>query len=362
MSSSPIVEFAPGDEVTAGRPGDAGTMLEGPVFDEDDPGGPSSGAPTIEGYAPDGIAGEGYDGSGYYDDPVSGCGGCGHCDQCRSHSRLFPLLRDCWSHPGTSGSWGRNLSGIGAVQAFKSPVDLGVNGNFGVYYGGNWGFPVLNRAAIGGQIGAIGSWADFQGSNGLVNSSRNQWFVTTGLFRRAMCNEGLQGGAVLDYLSDNFYVNMNLFQVRAEIGYVWNRHEVGFWTAAHTNSDTQAVPVAFGVPTVTWQANNQYDLYYRYYYNYNTVGRMWVGLTSYGDVLFGGDATATLNDQWAVQVAYNYMIPSNDPTIPKAIKETWGLTIGTVWYPRCKTPNCKFDSYRPLFAVADNTRFFVKAK
>ncbi len=184
--------------------------------------------------------------------------------------------------------WGRNISGIGSVQGFKSPVDLGQNGNFGAYYGFNSGFPIVG--SIGGQFGALISFADYQGSAGLVNSRRSQWFLTGGLFRRATCDSGFQGGAVLDYLNDNFYVNMNLLQIRSEISYLWNKWELGFMGAFHTKSNTATAPPLFPTSTVTWQANDQFSLYYRYHYGFNTTARMWIGLTGYGDLLLGGDA------------------------------------------------------------------------
>ena len=204
--------------------------------------------------------------------------------------------------------------------------------------------------------------SDFDGAAGLVNHSRTQIFVTGGLFHRAPCNHGFQGGAVLDYLWDDFYVTMNLLQVRAELGYLWGFHEVGFWGAAHLNSDTRVAPASFGVPTVTWRANDQYNLYYRANWSYGAVGRMSIGLTGFGDVLFGGDATAPLSEKWSIYVSQNYLLPRNDSTSPTSIKETWGLTMALVWYPWCKTPNNCFDAYRPLFAVADNSWFFIKEK
>ncbi len=355
QASDPFIPVQPESGPMISAPDDPVTSSEQRYFD-----GPPTDAPWVD--APVG-EGEWIEGSNDgYESHGGDCGGCGQCDDCCGRNRLFPCLRDWWRAPTGAGGLGRNLSGIAAAQAFKSPVDLGLNGNFGLYYGGNWGFPFLRAAGIGGQFGALVAFSDFQGSSGLVNHARTQWFVTGGLFHRAPCNQGLQGGAVLDYLNDEFYVTMNLLQIRAEIAYLWQPHEVGFWAAAHTKSDTAVVPAAFGVPSVTWQANDQYNLYYRYHYGNGGVSRMWIGLTGHGDVLFGGDTTAPLSEQWAVQVAYNYMIPRNDPTIPNAIQETWGLTIGTIWYPRCKTPNCKFDAYRPLFTAADNSSFFVRTK
>jgi hypothetical protein len=359
-SAAPVIDGRAIETIPPGSPMMVPPVEGAPWAEGAYSGGPPTDAPWVDGHFSDGPWTEKpVDEYGYED---GDCGGCGQCDECCAEARLFPCLCNWWRSPKGARTMGRNLSAIASAQAFKSPVDLGMNGNFGLYYGGNWGFPLLDALGIGGQAGAVISFADFQGGTGIVNHARTQWFVTGGLFHRAVCNQGLQGGAVLDYLNDEFYVTMNLLQIRAEIGYIWNRHELGIWSAAHTKSDTAPAPPGFGVPSVTWQAHDQYNLYYRYNYGFNTVTRLGIGVTSHGDLLFNGDATAPLSEQWAVQIAYNYMIPKDDPTVPNAVKETWGLTIGTVWYPWCKTPNCKFDAYRPLFTVADNATFFVDTK
>jgi hypothetical protein len=163
-------------------------------------------------------------------------------------------------------------------------------------------------------------------------------------------------------MHDHWYVTMNLLQIRAEISYLLGFHELGIWAAAHTKSDTQGAPSSFDTPTVTWQANNQYNLFYRANFSYGAVGRMWIGVTDYGDVTFGGDATAPLSERWAIQIAQNYLLPRGDSSVPKSVQETWGLTLAMVWYPHAKTPNCRFDPYRPLFPVADNSWMFVRTK
>ncbi|MGD9721178.1 MAG: DUF6666 family protein [Pirellulales bacterium] len=374
-TSDPFIELGPADGPIMAPPGDPGTMGSGPEGAMYPP--QADGGPWVDDAHPGALPGEGpyVDGpqGGRYVDEYSAegpwmeaqggdCGGCGQCAECRSPYRLSECIHDWWHAPTDVGALGRNISAIGAAQGFKSPVDMGQNGNFGVYYGANWGFPLLSASGVSGQFGAIVSFADFQGGTGLINKARTQWFVTGGLFHRAMCDQGFQCGAVLDYLNDEFYVTMNLLQVRAELAYLWNKWELGVWAAAHTKSDTQVAPVSFGVPTVTWQANDQFNLYYRYHYNYNTVARAWIGADSLGGLLFGGDATAPLSERWGIQIAYNYIIPRDEAGVSNAVKETWGLTIGTVWYPWCKTPNCKFDPHRPLFTVGDNSTFFVRTK
>ena len=69
-----------------------------------------------------------------------------------------------------------------------------------------------------------------------MGTTREQYFATTGLFRRAASNQGLQGGAVIDYLHDNFYVHMDLLQVRPELSYViGGGHEFGLWAAGESH-------------------------------------------------------------------------------------------------------------------------------
>ncbi len=208
-----------------------------------------------------------------------------------------------------------------------------MNGNFGFYKGFNYAMPFLQSRGIGAQGGINIAFSDFEGSTGFADRSRTQFFVTGGLFRRARCNHGLQGGAVLDYLRDDWYVNMNLLQIRAEASYLWGFHELGFWAAAHTNSNTRTAPASFATPTVTWQANDQYNLYYRANFSYGAWARMWVGLSGHGDVLFGGDAVAPISESYAILISQNYLLPRGNSSLPNSVVESWGLVMSLVWYP-----------------------------
>ena len=296
------------------------------------------------------------DGMGPYDDD----GDDGTCPDCH-HSVctcVWAWFRNSclFDHK----TW-QNMYEYGGVQAFKSPVDQGQNGNFGFHKAANWGSPLWNAFGIGYQLGGVIALSDFSGGAGVVNHQRDQYFVTTGLFRRAMCNNGLQGGAVLDYLNDNFYVSMNLLQIRGEISYLLCGHELGFWTALHLNSDTRNAPAFLNMSTVTWQANNQYNFFYRYRFCNGGIARTWIGWAGDGGVLWGSDATAPLSERWALQLSYNYLMPTGGD-MPSAIKETWGLAMSLVWYPGQRVPSACFDPYRPLFSVADNSSLLLTQK
>jgi hypothetical protein len=292
--------------------------------------------------------------------PPSSCIEPGFTDH---FANYFPRLH-AWAHqsPLFSPMIWQNFNEFGGIQAFKGPVDLGVNGNFGFHKGVNWASPLWDRFGIGFQLGGLIAVSDFNGGAGPVNSHRDQYFVTTGLFRRAACNNGFQGGAAVDYLHDNFYVNMNLLQVRGELSVLCQGHEIGFWTAVHAKSDTQNAPSFLRQSTVTWQSTDQYNLFYRRRFCNGSTGRMWAGLTDHADGLLGCDATVPFSERWALQAAYNYLWPFHDNNIPNSIKESWGMSISLVWYPGYKTPNACFNPYRPLFMVADNNSFFLSQK
>ncbi|MEX2112524.1 MAG: DUF6666 family protein [Pirellulales bacterium] len=366
--SDPFVELPSGD-------GPMMAPTEGePWIDENHPGAPPGDGHHVERYAPgDGTfveeypPGEAFGPDGQFapgpDGDYGDCGGCGQCDACSQGPDYgYGLLGQTCAcidrtthHPAM-----RNFSGYTGAQGFKGPPDLGMNGDFGFYKGVNYALPFMQRRSVGAQIGSNVAFSDFTGSTGLADRSRTQIFVTGGFFRRAPCNQGLQGGAVLDYLYDDWYVTMNLTQVRAEVGYLWGFHEIGLWAAAHTNSDTQNAPATFETSTVTWQANDQYNLYYRANFSYGAVARMWVGLSGHGDVLFGGDAIAPLSESYAILISQNYLMPRGNSSLPDSVVESWGLTLSLVWYPGAKTPNRCFDPYRPLFTVADNSTLFIR--
>jgi hypothetical protein len=70
----------------------------------------------------------------------------------------------------------------------------------------------------------------------------------------------------------------------------------------------------------------------------------------------------SLNQHWGFQAEYNYLLPRGNSNIPSAITETWGMTIGFVWYPSCRRPAECFDPYRPMFTVANNSSLLIRSK
>jgi hypothetical protein len=156
-----------------------------------------------------------------------GCSECGSdpCD-CGTHEHqdhapygrpwiLAPLdwLDDSMRDDCTGWWWGEDLTLFAGVHNFKSPVDLGVNSNFGFEEGVNWAFPFWGDLGLGGQVGFEVTQSDLKSST-IITDHRNQFFLTAGLFHRAPCCGGWDLGVVFDWLHDDFYQDFDLAQVR----------------------------------------------------------------------------------------------------------------------------------------------------
>jgi hypothetical protein len=260
------------------------------------------------------------------------------------------------------GAFCENLSLFSGKQGFKGPVDQGVNGDFGYNAGGNWAFPLFPSMGVGFQIGANLVASDFEGRSGPLGHRRYQFFGTMGVFHRAMCGRGFQMGAAVDYLRDDFYIQMDLTQVRAELSYQYCYHEVGFWGAFQGNTSTHVGQFTGDDPlqTFSFQGTSQYNVFYRYQFCSGTYCRTWAGLSDHGDGIFGSDATVYISPKVGLVATYNYLLPRNDPTVPLNVKESWNLAIALVWYPGYKKCDSWTNPYRPLFYVADNGWFLVR--
>jgi hypothetical protein len=292
---------------------------------------------------------------GYEDGYVDGCPDCGAPGMGPHPHR--PCYVCQWY-------WWENFSMSVGVQSFQGPVDQGRNGNFGFNESFNWGGPMWYAANIGYQIGARFVQANFSGDQVMLpsNSSREQAFVTAGLFRRAQYwgpwGLALQYGAVYDYMNDNYYVSMNLGQVRAEISLVTpTYHELGFWAAAGTKDDSRFEETTGMYEN--WRPQDMYTLFYRRTFCNGSQGRLWGGATSDGDGIFGGEFQAPLGDTFAIQTDFNLLEPHETDTDAQE-QQGWAVGINLVWYPG-HTAICSMKSrWRPLFNVGDNATFIAE--
>jgi hypothetical protein len=274
----------------------------------------------------------------------------------------YPCMEWLWKHNTAQYMW-ENIHLFAGPQGFKSPTDLFQDGNFGFHEGLNWGMPVWDDIGLGYQKGfeiTQNNWNGTSGS-GLLNHYRSQVFVTAGLFHRPIRGVGIQGGMAIDFLDENYYAKTHLTQIRGEISYLGPRHnEIGFFTAQHINTSNGISPLTLQ-PT-TFQATDQYNVFVRRNFASGANGRIWGGVTGHGDGLVGGDATIYLSDRWAMTSAFNYLIPKQNSVVPATFREDLALTINLMWWPGYRTPASRYNPYRQLFSVADNTTFLITSR
>lgn len=336
----------------------------------------SSPGPYGDGYVDDGGMGCSSCGGGCYDDSCGDCGSCfGDCGDCCEDCGPYAcppcdMCHDCY------GGLLKYTTVFAGPQAFKGPIDLGKNGNFGFHAGANFAGPVWFAKNIGGQIGAQWVGSDFSGTgvpydsqgallpnlgnglNGYNTTSRNQFFLTAGLFHRALPCTPWQFGAAFDYLDDRYYTNMSWSKVRGEVSFVGSAgDEIGAWASIGVKELTlasgQALPYNF-------QLSDLYTAFYRKYFPRGGTARVWGGATNGGDGIVGGDIRMPLSDWFALEANMNYIIPKSSVAEGPYNRESWAMMCNLVFYPGVNARCMTWSPWRPLFGVADNSTFILR--
>jgi hypothetical protein len=269
-----------------------------------------------------------------------------------------------------------NLELSTGVLGFTGPANRGSTGSFGFYECLNWGAPLpLFDTCLGMQFGARATQSNLSGAE-FTGASRDQVFITAGLFRRV--DLGLQGGVVVDYLNDSWYRNASLSILRGELSWVFDgQDDIGFWfTTAHSDSTDDSVilsrVVRNNVVTIetthtseTWRATDLYAFFYRRQLGECRDGeaRIFGGFSSQGDGLIGTDCRLPLTDTWSLEGTSTYLIPKQGQGIGLEAghaQESWNISLGLVWVPgRAFHGHGDSRYYRPLFRVADNGVFML---
>ena len=326
------------------------------------PGGAGPGGYGPDGYSPDGY-GDGYDdgygGGDWYDN-----GGPVTYDEYGRPLYLTPCpyCGECCGGISCHHRWLDESSVFAGVHAFKGGLDQGQNGNFGFQEGVNFAGALWHRYGIGYQVGAQFVQSDLSGTNiaNSFNNSRQQTFLTVGLYHRPQCGQGWQGGAVYDWLDDRFYTRARFEQIRGEISYIFaGGNEFGYWGAFGTGSNqTQTVN---GV-LLSFNSVNMNAFFYRKNFANGDQFRIWGGFTDNSGGLFGADHRIHMSNSWDLMGGFDYQIPSEGKDGGGQVQESWGIAMNLVWYPTrpaCGTHNGPF---RSLFSVADNNWMMIRQK
>ena len=374
-----------GDVGFGGMPGESGDYgLSDPGMDAFDGGFPDDGMMLSEDGMPMGM-GMGLEGAGapwtgevylhvpsFYDDPYA----CEDGEACPGCSPMWdPDGRICayfrrFGRPYYGWRWYRDLTASAGVTSFQNTTNLGLHGNYGFNEYLNWSMPFWNAVGLGWQIGVRGVQADFQrtqitaanGSPLLNTNARNQVFLTTGFFTRAFEGRGFQGGAVYDYLQDNWFDRTDLSQVRGELSYVWGYHEFGFWGAFNSFNANGAFVTGARGNSASFDTLDLYTGFYRLQFGDANELKVWGGASGQGDYLTGMLVRAPMSRSLALEGTFTYLIPSSSNTVQLPdnkgsltyAEQAWNVSTNLVWYPACRSRRSLASPYRPLFDVADN--------
>ncbi|MFM7293000.1 MAG: DUF6666 family protein [Planctomycetia bacterium] len=302
----------------------------------------------------------------FYDDPFACEESPGFLTCCPHDGRICAWLRQ-FGRPYYGWRWYRDFTASAGITAFQNQTNFGLLGNYGTNEYINWAMPFWNAFGVGWQIGVRGVQSNFQqptlnDSSGLQTPgrSRDQVFVTTGFFTRAFEGRGLQGGAVYDYLSDSYFENVDVSQIRGELSYVWGYHELGFWGAFNAMEQKGMFSPATGTPGVA-STVDLYTAFYRLHFGDANEARVWGGASSNGQGVVGSTIRAPMSRSLAMEGTFTYLLPDKsqtvqlDPTTSVTFAPSaWNLSVNLVWYPAGRARRSLASPYRPLFDVADN--------
>jgi len=309
---------------------------------------------------------DGYGGGVLYDGGCSGLATCG-CDACgpRSVPVFLPILRINWSR----------FQFFGGVQAFTGPMNFvdaaGGNGtvrngsaSFGFYEGFNEGRSLRRWLGtdLSAQFGVRATQSNIHGAE-MTNQHRSQVFVTGGLFRRV--DYGLQYGAVLDYLSDDWYFHGDLAQIRGEVSWkTGGCHEFGVRYMGAINDDRSAFRVRHDTGglvdgDVAFEAADQYRFFYRRMLAGAGDATAFLGGVDDGNVLMGGVLNLPLRSKLMLSTSATYLVGSG-PDLEDHRTDAWNISVGFVYRPGGPTGCGRY--CRPMFDVADNGSFLVRKR
>jgi hypothetical protein len=278
-----------------------------------------------------------------YVEPGCACGdvGCGDCcDTCETRPRgCVPIY--IYVPPINE------FNAFVGVQGFKSPFDsAGDRGNFGFHEGFNLGGE-MSWIAWPGLAYQVG----FRATQNRLNDdgSHSQQFLTTGLFRRA--KQGLQYGVVYDLMHDERQGGNDFDQVRGEISYATGyARDFGFLFAAQTNARMDG--------NTSFQASDQFLLFYRMYGRQGGELRLFAGFDDDSNGIFGSDFSVPLNNRWTLDGGWTYLHGDNVDD-GAAANEGWNIGMALVWHWGCRAKVSNRSPYRPLFNVADNGSMII---
>jgi hypothetical protein len=239
------------------------------------------------------------------------------------------------------------------------------SGSFGFYEGLNEGRSLKQLFGwdMSAQLGFRTTQNNLIGSE-LTTDSRHQFFLTAGLFRKV--DYGLQYGAVIDYLHDDWWYQGNLTQIRGELSWkTQNCHVFGFQTmqslgGEDSNAFLRQADGSIAISSVAFEPTDQYRLFYRRLLNGSGNWTAFGGWTDDDDGLLGASLNLPLKQKVVLATSATFLIPREGSLSNGHREENWNISLGLVYRPGGPKGCGRY--CRPLFDVADNGTFMVTQK
>ena len=242
-----------------------------------------------------------------------------------------------------------------------------IHGHAGFSGGFNTGVRLFDDSPIRGQIGGSYGVYDLKGRDTVSPSSaEQQTFLTAGIYKRSDILDGdaISWGLVYDQFwahqwglrAGELYVG----QVRGIAGYAINdRHEIGVWGTFHTTEDATATVA--GPPL---RAMNQYNVYWRYNWDFGGQTMVYVGGNDPADVeswVLGVLGQAPLSDNMALYGNFTYAFPRSATGVIGSNDLEWNLGVGLIysWGKKAVSPTVSGRKGLPLLPVANNGSFLI---
>ena len=272
----------------------------------------------------------------------------------------------CGAERGWCGNCWDNIDLFVGVDGFKGPMDLdNRNGNFGVRYGVNAAFPLLELKNIGIQVGTAGVASNFHGTEFTGSSARVQNFTTVGFFQRyPNLAPRLSWGVAFDWLTDDYYSNIKLGQWRLKFAYDLSCiSEVGLWVCLPDHGDDINIgSEQYGYSVNNFRPITQCNVYYRRYYDTGMTSTFWIGgAEEPGSFIIGADAAVPITQRASLYGGFQCIMPSANGVAGQE-DEMWNLGVGLSFTLGPCGNGGRPGLYRPFFDVADNAIFSVRRR
>ncbi|HVC96492.1 MAG TPA: DUF6666 family protein [Pirellulales bacterium] len=294
------------------------------------------------------------------------CAQCddGSCDVCRG------TCTDCGDGPRLG------FTAFSATDTFRGPPEGSFQSNFGTVNGLNAAIPLVERWGLGWQLGASYGLYDFSGRSSSapqLSGAQQQFFVTTGFFRRAQVGQRASFGLVHDWMINDNYgqygLSPTLSQWRGQFEWAFSgSNSLGVWGTVHDNTYIGDRPDNHN----QFRAINQINAFWHHKFELGADTWLYAGLPDAkrlvgsglaGSVILGMSAQVPLNDQLSLYTNAMYMAANAHPGPNGSTQDAYNVSVGLAWYPgrNARTKTVNGARWLPYMPLGNNGNFLVDA-